>query len=64
MKTDPDTALLIAFIQGAKWWEYAKTGATMWQSDQKKASDEAERRLRDGSLGNDRLVMIACQQRR
>jgi hypothetical protein len=22
-----------AFVEGAKWWEYAKTGGTMWQSD-------------------------------
>jgi len=23
-----------AFVRGAKWWEYEKAGATMWQSDQ------------------------------
>ena len=33
-----------AFVAGAKWWEYHSTGATMWQSDQRLAEDEATRR--------------------
>ena len=45
-------ALLCAFVQGAKWWEYHRTGFTMWQSDQGVALKEAERRLENGSLGN------------
>lgn len=30
-----------AFVAGAKWWEYEKSGATMWQSDQQRAYDAA-----------------------
>ena len=26
-----------AFVDGAKWWEWEKEGATMWPSDQRKA---------------------------
>lgn len=33
-----------AFVAGAKWWEFASTGATMWQSDQDKAEAEAIKR--------------------
>jgi hypothetical protein len=44
-------ALCQAFLQGAKFWEFEKTGATMWQSDQFAAFKEAIRKLRDGSLG-------------
>lgn len=29
------------FLAGAKWWEWEKTGATMWQSDQQKAYEAA-----------------------
>lgn len=32
-----------AFVDGAKWWEFKKTGATMWGSDQNDASAEAAR---------------------
>jgi len=34
----------IAFIKGAKWWEYHSTKGTMWQSDQALVAEEAERR--------------------
>lgn len=40
-----------AFLQGAKFWEFTKTGATMWQSDQFAAFKEAIRMLRGGTLG-------------
>ena len=33
-----------AFVAGAKWWEYHKTGFTMWQYDQRLAEIEACRR--------------------
>ena len=33
-----------AFVSGAKWWEFTKTGATMWGDDQNKAREEALRR--------------------
>ena len=49
-KTQSD-ALIIAFVQGAQWWEWEKTGATMWQTDRNKAEDQAEKRLHNGTLG-------------
>jgi hypothetical protein len=30
-----------AFVSGAKWWEYTRAGATMWQSDIERAEAEA-----------------------
>ena len=44
-------SLVLAFLEGAKWWEYRQTGCTMWQSDQREAMDEAERREARGTLG-------------
>lgn len=44
-------ALVIAFIQGAAWWEYQKEGATMWQSDKRLAMEAAEARAANGTLG-------------
>jgi hypothetical protein len=32
--------LLVAFVKGAKWWEFHKSGGTMWQSDQHLAEEE------------------------
>jgi hypothetical protein len=43
--------LIIAFVQGAKYWEERSTGATMWQSDQALCAEEAERRLQNDTLG-------------
>lgn len=45
------SVVLIAFVQGAAWWEYHQTRATMWQSDRRLAEEEAARRERDGTLG-------------
>ena len=39
-----------AFVAGAKWWEWHKEGATMWQSDTREAEDEAEKRYPGGKL--------------
>lgn len=50
-KTPRNKALIIAFVQGAKWWEYHKTGATMWPSDQNEAEEVAKRKLKNNSLG-------------
>ncbi len=36
------------FVEGAQWWEFTKTGATMWPSDRDKAEAEAERRFPNG----------------
>jgi hypothetical protein len=44
-------ALLIAFVQGAKWWEYHTSQFTMWPSDIDIATVEAERRLDNATLG-------------
>ena len=46
----PVERLLLAFVDGAKWWEYRETGATMWQSDQRGAYLVAEERLAAGTL--------------
>ena len=40
----PMNDLRRAFAQGAKWWEFHKTQATMWQSDQQIAEEEADKR--------------------
>jgi hypothetical protein len=45
--------LLIAFVQGAKWWEFITHEATMWQSDQNRALEEAKQRLENGTLGKE-----------
>lgn len=37
----PEDSLQRAFVEGAKWWEFQKTGATMWQEDQGKAEQAA-----------------------
>lgn len=34
----------VAFVKGAKYWEYHSMGGTMWQSDQALIVQEAERR--------------------
>lgn len=36
--------LVAAFLAGAKYWEYCRTEATTWQSDQKIVIEEACRR--------------------
>lgn len=42
---DYESALGDAFVAGAKWWEYERSGGfTMWQSDQQEAAEEAARR--------------------
>jgi len=42
---------IIAFVQGAQWWEFYKTKFTMWQSDRNLALAEATRRAKGGLLG-------------
>lgn len=51
MTEEQEQVLIVAFIQGAKWWEWKKDGATMWQSDQAAAEAEARKRAEAGSLG-------------
>ena len=49
-KTQPPSPL-IAFVQGAAWWEYKSRGATMWSSDRVAAEQEAANRVDNGTLG-------------
>lgn len=57
-----ENELVTAFIQGAKWWEWHKQNATMWQSDQRLAYEEAIKYLRANMLGvgmEDRLSALS-----
>ena len=49
--SEQETALMIAFVQGAQWWEWYKENATMWTSDRDRAEQAAKSRLADGTLG-------------
>ena len=40
----PKNDIRRAFVAGAKWWEFHQTDCTMWQSDQRLAEAEAEKR--------------------
>ena len=40
----PEDCIQRAFVDGAKWWEFEKEGATMWHSDIADAEDEAIKR--------------------
>jgi hypothetical protein len=46
-----DAALVRAFVQGAKWWEFRQSGATMWPSDRDLVERVAIERLAKGTLG-------------
>jgi hypothetical protein len=46
-----DDQLIIAFVQGAQWWEWDKEKATMWSSDRDRAETEARVRLSNETLG-------------
>ena len=50
-KSQCEKSLVIAFVQGASWWEYHKTKATMWMSDKNLAEEEAVSRLINDTLG-------------
>lgn len=51
-RADGKAELLVAFVQGAKWWEYhSRGGATMWTSDQELAQQAALEMERDNTLG-------------
>jgi len=42
-----------AFVAGAQWWEWNKTGATMWPSDQREAEEIANERYPGGKVRED-----------
>jgi hypothetical protein len=44
-------SLIIAFVQGAQWWEFYKTGATMWGSHRQEAEEKARFLVLKGTLG-------------
>ena len=43
----PENDIRRGFVAGARWWEFHKTGATMWPSDRDMAEAEAEKRYND-----------------
>ena len=47
-----------AFLAGAKWWEFESQKATMWQSDQWRVWEEAERRYPTDDAVRERMVPI------
>lgn len=61
---DTNPSLVIAFLQGAKWWEYKSRGFTMWQSDQSDALNEAEKKRANGTLGVDKLERLQTKAQR
>lgn len=58
---EPDP-LVIAFLQGAKWWEWQQTGATMWPSDQQQTLAKAQHMLANGSLGKSHVTTITTTE--
>ena len=46
----PD-ALIVAFVQGAQYWEYLRAGCTMWSDDRDMMERAAIERLSNGTLG-------------
>lgn len=43
--------LVVAFVQGARWWEWISSGATMWGSDVRRAEEAALIREKENTLG-------------
>ena len=39
LRADAEHELMMAFVDGAKWWEWKTTKFTMWQSDQNEAAE-------------------------
>lgn len=60
--SDNDQQLMIAFIQGVRWWEYQRTRCTLWQSDAIEAETEARRRLENRTLGKDPYEVMQVAQ--
>lgn len=55
----PEDCLQSAFVRGAQWWEFHKTGATMWVSDRIKAEAEAIRIYGTVDQGKNHLLGFA-----
>lgn len=49
-----------AFVTGAKWWEWKKENATMWQSDQLLAEAESERRYSNQIPTDNTINHFSC----
>ncbi len=53
MTDQPQTTnekLIEAFISGAKFWEFHKTGATMWQADQNICLKKAQEKYGESNV--------------
>jgi hypothetical protein len=59
----PADDLRRAFVMGAKWWEYFKTGATMWGSDRNLAEEKAEETFPGGKVPEDANTVIKQQDK-
>lgn len=53
-----------AFVMGAKWWEFQKEGATMWNSDRHLAEQAAEEYFPGGKLPekSDKFELKPCKK--
>ena len=54
--TWPADDLRRAFVAGAAWWKFYRTGFTMWSSDRLEAED-AERHYPDGKIIPDTVML-------
>jgi hypothetical protein len=61
--TWPADDLRRAFVEGAQWWEFESTGATMWPSDRDMAEAEAERRFPGGQRPAGDVLLIDLEAR-
>ena len=52
---EAEAALVRAFVQGAQFWEWQQTGATMWNEDRLTCEAEALRLSAQGTLGQSRI---------
>lgn len=48
--TWPRNDIRRVFVSGAKWWEFHKTGATMWRSDIDLVEAEADKKYPEGKM--------------
>lgn len=61
-RDEAKVAAFYAFVAGAKWWEFAKTGGTMWPSDVDRAEEMAKDRYPYAPHGLVREAKIRAEQ--
>ena len=61
-RDEAKTAAFYAFVAGSKWWEFAKTGATMWTGDVREAEEAAQERYPYAPHGLVREAEIRAKQ--